>query len=259
MWRDRIVRGFSGIPLLVLQFYAVIAFVGLIWVGALWYLHDPDSRPNALRQQVTESAIPLARTMAEQIARTVQDGTFKSLKDWENRLSCCLQTDTGVVGLQILLMNEQIRSDMSALKPSDSVAEVPVIINKAEMGFVRIFVRGNLNLTQANNARHLAGALTLLFGLAGFLLWLIVIGPFQDDRQKIADLLQYALQGGELNDLHPGEWHDPFSRIVRALATGDAHCLHHRAEVESYAGELMAIDFDGQLSVKIAQALAEPD
>lgn len=258
MSSERQRRRFADIPALLLQFYGVMLAIGLIWTGWYWNVDQTD-RPDFINRELSVASAPLARQIASQIASKAGRDVTQALPEIERTLTCCFQATSGVTGVQIVDKTGAVIVNYGTRRSNDIIAEAALYVSGQDVGLVRLFVRTELDVAKRDNRMRTFGSLAVLVLFTGAALWWIVVRPFRAERRAAAILLSSAAAGDDLPELHPGEWNKPFSTLVAALMVGEAHRLQHRDEVQSYIEELKVTDFDGDMTERIALALADFD
>ena len=231
--------------------------------GALWSLHhlrtttERDAREDA--QAMAES---VAQTLALQISRAVRLGIpLGEIPGMPDYLQRALAQAPGLATIAVHTADGQTLHTTPLPKLSERSSTPPasaaIQLQGRSVGSVVVTTAPAALGQGLRQAYALCALLVLLMGLlAG---WLAARGPGQRLERQRQQLLA-GLNGVALpaDTVLPDPDHGGMARALLALAEGQHQLQAQEAAVQTYAQELLAVDFEQRLQAPIAAIVASP-
>lgn len=239
---------------------ALLAFVltlGLGGAGAAWLvLREQAQLQELARQQAGEQAGAVGRTLARQFERAVRQGVpLQDVPGAQAELRRTLAVVPAVSAIALRDPGGRVLHEARDGAAANAVTvAVPVAVNGAEpVGRIEV-TTAPAALARGLDGVWLATALAVLACAASAaLVAAFAVGRVLQQRtERLAGWLAAAARGQAvaLPLLPPAG--DALARAERAFAEGQARWQERQGAFDSYADELLAVDFDGDLRPRIA-------
>ncbi|MBS7538325.1 hypothetical protein [Ancylobacter lacus] len=200
----------------------------------------------------------VANALAQQFERAVSYGVpLEKIAGIRNYLSETADRIPGVARIVVRLASgKELRADSDSGNGDADRETVfaPLFVDGMNMGQIEVLTDASELTTPLAALRllvvPLVGLVALLAGLAAA----FAVGRGIDERRAVllAHLNRNA-EGrfGEGPAIPPLRGRDRIARAFRALRLGEQHVVEQRAAVDSYAEELLVVDFDDRLRPRI--------
>lgn len=225
---------------------------------ALWSLQQLQIRTERdARQDARAMAQSVAETLAVQISRAVRLGIpLADIPGIPAYLERALASAPGVASIAVQTPGGDTLHTTPA-RPATQQVQAHIQVQGHDIGRVVVGTAPAALAEHLNRAYALSALLVLGLGLLSG--WLAARGPGQrleHQRQQ----LQAGLSGATLptDAALPDPSHGGMARALHALAEGQQQMQEQEAEVQTYAQELLAVDFDQRLQAPVARIAASP-
>ena len=223
---------------------------------ALWSLQQLQIRPERdAHQDAQAMAQSVAETLALQISRAVRLGIpLADIPGVPAYLERALARAPGVASIAVHTASGDTLHSTPA-RPLMQPVSAAIQVQGKEVGRVVVDTAPAALTEHLHRAYALSALLVLALGLLSG--WLAARGPGQRlERQR--QQLQAGLDGTTLpaDTALPDPSHGGMARALLALAQGQQQRQEQEAAVQTYAQELLAVDFDQRLQAPVARIVA---
>ncbi len=229
--------------------------------GALWSLHQlrTTTERNA-REDAQAMAESVAQTLALQISRAVRLGIpLGEIPGMPQYLQRALAQAPGLAAIAVQTADGQTLHTTARPKPSERNSTAPA------RAAIQVQGRSVASVVVMTAPAALRPGLRSAYGLCALLVlamallsgWLAARGPGQRLERQRQQLLA-GLSGVPLppDTALPEPSHGGMARALLALAEGQHQLQEQEAALQTYAQELLAVDFEQHLQAPIAAIVA---
>lgn len=239
----------------------ICAFIAFMVVGIVggaagivlmqWFKAEVEDTARRDARLIGET---VARSLATQFEKASRFGIpLKLLPGIEPYLNETLNRTPGLT--RIVLRGpdgREVRSAIGPLVGTDTVV-APVSIDGVTFGQVAVTTTPATLSSVLSELYWRAGLVVAACACLSAIASAVLAGTnLANGRRRLATALLTTAQGKRRDPL-PGGGRGPLAAAFRALMSGERRIAEHRAAFDSYADELLAVDFDGRLRAEIEQ------
>ncbi len=228
--------------------------------GAVLISGFKASVEDTARRDVTVIGSSLARALAQQFEKAARYGIpLKLLPGVEAYLSQTLNQTPGIARIVLRGTDgRDVRSAVGPLTGTDTVSAA-ITVDGLAVGQVEVTTSPTaFSGAFGDVGLQVAGAVALCAAVAGVLAGVVAGGALERRRRRLVVAMARNL-AGELDGGPPaiGMGRGPVGQAFAALASGTRRVGEKWAGFQSYAEELLAVDFDGRLRPEVERIRRE--
>jgi len=240
----------------------ICAFIAFMVVGIVggaagivlmqWFKAEVEDTARRDARLIGET---VARSLATQFEKASRFGIpLKLLPGVEPYLNETLNRTPGLT--RIVLRGpdgREVRSAIGPLVGTDTVV-APVSIDGVTFGQVAVTTTPATLSSVLSGLYWRAGLVVAACACLSAIASAVLAGTnLANGRRRLAAALLATAQGKPRDPLPGAGGRGPLAAAFRALTSGERRTAEHRAAFDSYADELLAVDFDGRLRAEIEQ------
>lgn len=236
----------------------LLAFCTTVLIGSVCTIWALQQLHHSTQQQASQAAQALAHsvahTLSQQIARAIRIGIpANHIPGLDSYLQRALDQAPGLAYIALRSPNNTTLNT-TQLRPAHEEIHAEVQVHGQTVGIVAVGT-APATLTHGLTAiQALSALLVLCMGLLSG--WLAARGPGKRLEQQRCQL-EMGLQGARLTPAVPlHHTSNALEQALEALAQGQQQQQEQATMLNSYAEELLAVDFDHRMQVRIAQIMA---